>query len=112
MAATSREVPDPNRREFLAHVGGAAATVAGVASLAPDAAAHEREERHDRESRAGRQRANEAFQVRVRAARFQREQGEGVKHPTNGDERRYPNLIGSFSKTLPHDANGLVVRAA
>jgi hypothetical protein len=112
MAATGREVPDPNRREFLAHVGGAAATVAGAATLAPEAAAHEREERRDRESRAGRQRANEAFEVRVRAARFQREEGEGVRHLTNGDERRYANLIGSFSKTLPHDANGIADRAA
>ena len=99
----------PNRREFLAHVGGAAATVAGVASLATNAAAQGRENGHD-ESRSQR-RANQAFQVRLQAALFQRENG-AVSHPINGDERRYPNRIGSFSKTLPHDANGEVDPAA
>jgi hypothetical protein len=29
-------------------------------------------------------------------------------HPTNGDEDRYPNRIGSFSKGLPHDGLGEV----
>ncbi len=106
-----RHVTDPNRREFLAHVGGAAATVAGVASLGTSAAAHEREGGHDDESRALRRRARDAFEVRLQAALFQKAQG-ATSHAISGDERRYPNRIGSFSKMLPHDANGEVDPAA
>ena len=104
-------VSDPNRREFLAHVGGAAATVAGVASLATNATAHDQEGGHDDVSRALRRRARDAFQVRLQAALFQKENGAD-SHPVNGDERRYQGRIGSFSKTLPHDPNGEVDPAA
>jgi membrane-associated phospholipid phosphatase len=33
-------------------------------------------------------------------------------HPTNGDETRYPDFIGSYSKGLPHNARGEVNPAA
>jgi hypothetical protein len=34
-------------------------------------------------------------------------------HPTNGDEELYPNRIGNFHKTLPHDlTTGEVNQAA
>jgi len=29
-------------------------------------------------------------------------------HPTNGDEELYPNRIGNFHKTLPHNSIGEV----
>ena len=33
-------------------------------------------------------------------------------HPVNGDEQKYPNLIGSDTRGLPHDERGEVDRAA
>ena len=99
-------VSDPRRRQFLAQVGGLQRPWLGVASLGTGAAAYEWGG-HDDESRALRRRVCEAFEVRLRAALFQKENGAD-SHPTNGDERRYPNRIGSFSKTLPHDGNGEV----
>ena len=110
MAPAGNNVSDPNRREFLAHVGGAAATVAGVASLATDAAAHERRSAHDpnRGRTTARQRS-----IPGPPSGGALPADKGVfSHPINGDERRYPNRIGSFSKTLPHNANGEVDPAA
>jgi hypothetical protein len=53
----------------------------------------------------GTARADEALQVRVDAATFQR----GVplpEHPNNGDEARYPSRFANHSKGLPHDSLG------
>jgi len=50
---------------------------------------------------------NKAFQVRVEAAKL--ENNIPIPpHPTNGDETRYANKIGSDSRGLPHDARGEV----
>jgi hypothetical protein len=49
-----------------------------------------------------RRRREEAYQVRLQAARQQRSVPIPA-HPTSGDEARYPSRIGSFSKGLPHD---------
>ena len=35
-----------------------------------------------------------------------------ARHLTNGDERRYANAVGNFTKTLPHTMDGLVVPEA
>lgn len=48
-----------------------------------------------------------AYQVRVQAAKNLLETGI-PPHPTNGDEERYPNKIGSDSRGLPHDKRGEV----
>ena len=106
------ETIGPNRRAFLAQVGGAAAA-AGVTNIFPgittSALAHGKDDRdHDSDAR---RRADEALRVRQRAAQFQRQQ-ELVEHRTNGDERRYANLAGSFGKALPHDGNGEIDRHA
>ena len=53
----------------------------------------------------GPERADDAQQVRVNAAAFQR----GIplpEHPDNGDEARYPSRFASYSKGLPHDGLG------
>ncbi|MBA3712022.1 MAG: vanadium-dependent haloperoxidase [Pyrinomonadaceae bacterium] len=57
------------------------------------------------------QRRNRAFRIRRDAALYDR------NHPLpaqvcNGDEARYPDRIGSFSKALPHDDLGEVDRRA
>ena len=48
-----------------------------------------------------------AYQHRLQAA-ARLQAGVMVTHPTNGDESRYPNFIGNFSKGLPHNALGEV----
>jgi hypothetical protein len=53
------------------------------------------------------QRIRNAFRIRVRAARRQRD-AAFFGHPTNGDEARYRNKIASYSKGLPHNALGEV----
>jgi hypothetical protein len=75
--------------------------------MASPMSAHGRDDDHS----AVRRRADEAFHVRQTAAPFQRRQ-DLAEHRTNGDEYRYRNRIGSFSKELPHDANGEVDPAA
>jgi len=54
-----------------------------------------------------RQRRQEAFQIRLDAALFQRNLPL-PGHPCNGDEFLYPNKIASFSKGLPHNHLGEV----
>ncbi len=56
-------------------------------------------------------RLKECYRVRVDAAILDRDAGE-PRHPTNGDEARYPTRIGSFSKGLPHNSLGEVDPAA
>jgi hypothetical protein len=56
-------------------------------------------------------RTAEAYEVRVGAARQQCKALHGG-HSTNGDEDRYPNRIGNFTKGLPHNQLGEVDRAA
>lgn len=55
----------------------------------------------------GAARADKARQIRYAAADFQRSQTIGT-HPDNGDEARYSNRIGSYSKALPHNTLGEV----
>jgi hypothetical protein len=57
------------------------------------------------------QRIRNAFRIRVRAARRQRD-AAFFGHPTNGDEARYRNKIASYSKGLPHNALGEVTPGA
>ena len=69
-------------------------------------AASAHEEPHDERAR-----AQEAFKIRVRAAIEERDI-PSPRQTTNGDEERYANYIGSYSKGLPHNALGEVDRAA
>lgn len=104
----------PGRRQFMKHVGGAAAATvaASVVGMPPllelkssvakaiEVGPLTPEERRDR-----------AFQVRVDTAMLQRDQPL-PDHPCNGDDTRYRTRIGSFSKTLPHNDFGEVNREA
>jgi hypothetical protein len=49
----------------------------------------------------------QAEKIRIEAARFARRQVHPA-YPSNGDEDRYPNRIGNYSKGLPHDRLGEV----
>jgi hypothetical protein len=97
----------PSRRSFLSRFGGAtaAALAAGTVELALPGAAAAHEGFRDRGT--DRDRENDSFQIRVRAASEERE----VRTPptvSNGDEERYSNFIGNFSKGLPHNSLGEV----
>ena len=105
--------PGHGRREFLSRVGGSAAVAAALTGALPaPVAAHDDDDfQHFRDVHRVSQRARDAFEVRLKAALFQMRRGTS-QHRSNGDELRYENKIGSFSKYLPHDANGEVDRAA
>lgn len=55
----------------------------------------------------GEERADEALNVRIDAARLERQQPL-PDHPSNGDEALYPNKIANFTKALPHNQLGEV----
>jgi hypothetical protein len=100
------------RRAFLSQVRGAAATIATGAALAgarPAQAASPSQESAAVESgNVGRARALQAYSNRVRAAQAEL----NVRPPnqvTNGDEQRFPNRIGNYSKGLAHNGIGEVL---
>jgi hypothetical protein len=107
--------PGASRRGFLAGVGGVtgAALVGGIPVLfgsRPAAASHRGHHGWRRFSRLH-WRRKKSFQIRLDAA-YDELYRPIVPHRTNGDEERYPNRIGNFSKTLPHDECGEVDRDA
>ena len=57
------------------------------------------------------QRANEAYRIRHEAA-LRNFHAPLPQHPDNHDERRYADRINSYTKGLPHDANGVVMSSA
>jgi hypothetical protein len=103
------------RRSFLTRAGAGAAAVAaaGVAAGMPiTALADEVDGAVARES--GIKAANRckaSYQYRTAMAKMAR-QRPLVVHTSNGDEERYANRAGSYSKGLPHDAKGDVDLAA
>jgi hypothetical protein len=98
-----------SRRNFLGGIGAAAmATAAG--GLAPLPAAASTAVAEPSVSPRVRRR-NHAWQLRMDAATYHKSQPM-AEHLTNGDEARYPNRIGNYSKSLPHDSFGEVDPAA
>jgi hypothetical protein len=98
-----------NRRAFLNKLGGAAVLAVGANAIEMGPLAKPASAREGIGGRGGR--AQEAFKIRVRAAAEERD----VRIPsqvTNGDEERYPNFIGNFSKGLPHNSIGEVDESA
>ncbi|MBG1269536.1 vanadium-dependent haloperoxidase [Nostoc sp. WHI] len=105
-----------SRRSFLGRVGlfTAASTITGVLGSTVsfkkggDIAQAEYPFRRSGRSRFNYDRfVDKAYRVRVEAARLERNIPI-PPHPTNGDEERYPNKIGSDSRGLPHNARGEV----
>jgi membrane-associated phospholipid phosphatase len=109
---TPLETKQTNRREFLGNIGKAtiAATAVGAlgAGAATDAAAQKAIPQLP-----DTQRALDCYNVRVNAALANYNAGLPRRgRPANGDEQQFPNKIGSYSKGLPHTANGEVVLSA
>lgn len=99
-----RQFPLPRRSfvQLLGTVGVAAAALgasATEASAAIDAA---------RQFSARQERRERAYELRRGAALANTVEREFTRHPTNGDDDRYPERFASFSKGLPHDTLGEV----
>ena len=93
------------RRSFLGLAAQTAAvSVAGRAARGATAV-------EDSHGGAGSDRLQTCFQIRMKAAKDDRDAGVSVQ-TSNGDEDRYLNRIGNFSKGLPHNATGEVDQAA
>jgi hypothetical protein len=108
--ACSDAPPSGSRRKFLGNVSGAAvaAMTAGAIALEPllgtDHSAARAEENH---RLTGVARANESREIRVKAANYERAVPI-PQHPTSGDENRYADQSGTYTKGLPHDTFGRV----
>ena len=106
---SSRTVPSsPTRRAFIGTVA------AGVIALPPllsskngEAHGQDLEPQAEVGPLTGKQRAKQSYTLRVTAARNERDLPL-PDHTSNGDEDRYPNKIGNFSKGLPHNNLGEV----
>jgi hypothetical protein len=101
----------PGRRRFIAGLGAATAAVS-TGILAPIIAASSASAREPNGlpspgPSGGNQRVAESFELRFQAAIA--EAAVPVPgHPNNGDETRFPNRIGNYSKGLPHNSFGEV----
>jgi len=112
-----RDKPEPTqgkgstRRAFLSQVSGAAATIAAGAAIAgaPAQGASQSQESAAAEfGNGGRTRALQAYANRIRAAQADL----NTRTPneiTNGDEQRFSNRIGNYSKGLAHNGVGEVL---
>jgi hypothetical protein len=102
-----------SRRAFLSQVSGAAAATlaAGTMVSAPASSAASQDPGPQDSGNQARARAQKCFDTRVDAAKAELR----LRIPnevTNGDEGRFPNYIGNFSKGLAHNTIGEVEPAS
>jgi hypothetical protein len=99
------------RRQFL-NTTGEVAVGAALATLGAAAASAQQKQSPPEEGpRPDSTRATRAYDVRVSAAKYERDQPP-VAQKTNGDEAGYEKKWGSFSKGLPHNEIGEVEPSA
>jgi len=104
----------PSRRKFLGNVGGvtAATIAAGVVGVPTFGAANSvKAEAADITGIGDSGRVAQAYEIRVQAATIQK-LAPLPDHPNNGDEERYLNRIGNYSKGMPHNSLGEVDQVA
>ena len=94
-----------SRRSFIS----SAACAAGAIGLSPLLGSSET--KAEAATAFGRTRAVEAFEIRRNAA-LAEFNAPAALHTNNGDEQRYSNKIGNYSKALPHNSLGEVDLAA
>src|SRR5678816_3158532 len=105
-------VPKPSRRKFIGQIGSTAAATLAVGAVGVEPLFQ------TARSQAGaapssNQRANDCAKFRRDAAQAGLlSTPQNLQHPTNGDESLYPNKAGSYSKGLPHNADGTPQLAA
>ena len=95
-----------NRRKFVQSLGAAAATAA-IAPIPLQASTTPSTTASNPAATKKTSRAERVYQARLRAAEAVRAHG-AAEMPVNGDEERYPQKWGRYSKGLPHDALGNV----
>src|SRR5712692_9975246 len=102
-----------SRRAFFRTIGGAAAATMAARGIGLQATAASTgvEAGADDPPAPGEHRPQRSFAIRRNAALEEREIPV-PPHLTNGDEARYPNKIGNYSKGLPHNTIGEVDPAA
>lgn len=101
-----------SRRRFLGGVGGAAVALTVGAATSGEASPQAAEAlaepgRQSPQLAKAAARREKAYQIRMQAAKAQRNKPL-VTHVSNGDEARYSNRIGNYSKGLPHNSFGEV----
>ena len=106
---SSRTAPSsPTRRAFIGSVAASAIALPPLlSSKNGEANGQDFEPQADVGPLTGKQRAKQSYTLRVTAARNERDLPL-PDHTSNGDEERYPNKIGNFSKALPHNSLGEV----
>jgi hypothetical protein len=96
-----------NRRDFLKKIGGAAVSTASIGAVGVPVLAQISNEKNTFEDgvkpSAGATREEICRQIRIEAAQSQFDEPP-ADHIPNGDETLYPNRIGNFSKSLPHNS--------
>ena len=109
-SSTPSRTLSSSRRQFLSRAGKATATALSVGAVGLPSLSLLGTEIADAAEIGptnGSQRANQAYQIRHKAALFQKGL-PAADHPTNGDDDLYSNRIGSYSKGLPHNGLGEV----
>jgi len=92
---------------------GAATVAAGVIGFEPLLGNPHSEVHAASPAQGSNQRANECAKLRRDSAQVGLQSTpQNLQHPANGDEDLYPNKIASYSKGLPHNADGTVVLSA
>ena len=94
----------PGRRAFLNRVAIAATT--GLFAGRSLEAAEEKPKPID-DPAGGTHREQQSYQIRVEAARRERDRPP-IDHSSNGDESRYAKKLANYSKGLPHNSLGEV----
>jgi hypothetical protein len=102
--------PSGSRRKFLGNVSGVAVAAATIGAIGleplPDSK-YSVANAQNLDGLPGAARAAESHQIRIKAANA--EHAIPIPdHPTNGDENRYPDKCGTYTKCLPHDGFGRV----
>lgn len=103
----------PSRRKFLGNVGSltAATLAAGVVGVPASGASNTVRAAAIDVTGTDAGRATQAYDIRVEAATIQKIFPQ-PEHANNGDEDRYLNRIGNYSKGLPHNSLGEVDQVA
>jgi hypothetical protein len=102
--------PSGSRRKFLGSVSGVAvaAMTAGAIGFEPLLGADHSVAQAEQDHRlSGVARADESREIRINAANHERAVPIPA-HPTSGDEKRYADQSGTYTKGLPHDTFGRV----
>src|SRR4029077_10760789 len=98
-----------SRRKFLGNVSTVAvvAMTSGAIALEPLLCADHSAAQAQEKGLTGAARADEAREIRVKTANHERAVPI-PNHPTSGDENRYADQSGTYTKGLPHDTFGRV----